>query len=151
MGQGFGQELTYLSLIGSEGRAHDAYLTVWLELGLGGLLLFLAAIYQFVRAGCFLYRDSRFQSHGALILALIFALGLDSLGLSTLYWEKLPTIALSLAVAVVGMCERNGPEIAVQEVRIQAREPFASAFVLIVSNEPPKSDFAAVRTERNYP
>jgi len=58
------------------------------------------------------------------ILALIFALGLDSLGLPTLYWEKLPTIALSLAMAVVGICERNGPEIAVQEVHIQAREPF---------------------------
>jgi O-antigen ligase len=124
VGQGFGQELAYLSLIGSEGRAHDAYLTVWLELGLGGLLLFLAAIYQFLRAGYFLYRDLRFQSHGALILALIFALGLDSLGLPTLYWEKLPTISLSLAMAVVGICERNGPEIAVQEVHIQAREPF---------------------------
>src|SRR4029077_17512821 len=51
LGQGFGQELNYLNLIGSEGRAHNAYLTVWLELGLGGLLLFLAAISQFVRAG----------------------------------------------------------------------------------------------------
>ena len=80
LGQGFGQELNYLTLIGSEGRAHNAYLTVWLELGLGGLLLFLAAIFQFVRAGCSLYGNPRFQLQGALILALIFALGLDSLG-----------------------------------------------------------------------
>jgi O-antigen ligase len=125
LGQGFGQEMTYLSLIGSEGRAHDAYLTVWLELGLGGLLLFLAAIFQFVRAGFFLYGNPRFQPQGALILALIFALALDSLGLSTLYWEKLPTIALSLAVAVVGMCERNDLEFAERENRILAYEPFA--------------------------
>ena len=125
LGHGFGQELPYLTLIGSEGRAHDAYLTVWLELGLGGLLLFLAAIFQFVRAGLFLYENPRFQFQGALILALTFALGLDSFGLPTLYWEKLPTIALSLALAVVGLCERNDPEVAVNEVGALACEPFA--------------------------
>jgi O-antigen ligase len=124
-GKGFGQEWTYLSLTGSEGRAHNAYLTVWLELGLGGLLLFLAAIFQFVRAGWSLYGNPRFQIHGALILALAAALGLDSFGLPTLYWEKLPTIALSLVVTVIGLCERNDMEIAVKEVRTLAREPFA--------------------------
>jgi O-antigen ligase len=124
-GQGFGQELMYLSQIGSEGRAHNAYLTVWLELGLGGLLLFLAAIFQFVRAGWFLHGNPQFQSQGALILALTFTLGLDSFGLSTLYWEKLPTIALSLAVAVVGLCERFDLPMAVKELRTLAREPFA--------------------------
>jgi len=125
LGQGFGQELNYLNLIGSEGRAHNAYLTVWLELGLGGLLLFLAAVFQFVRAGLILYGNPRFQMQGALILALIVALGLDSLALSTLYWEKLPTIALSLAIAVVGMCERNDPETAVNKIRTLACEPYA--------------------------
>jgi O-antigen ligase len=125
IGKGFGQELTYLTLIGSEGRAHNTYLAVWLELGLAGLLLFLVAVFQYVRAGLFLYGNPRFQSQGALILALIFALCLDSLGLSTLYWEKLPTIALALAVAVVGMCERNDLEFAIGENRIPAYEPFA--------------------------
>jgi O-antigen ligase len=124
-GQGFGQELNYMTLKGSEGRAHNTYLTVWLELGLGGLLLFLAAVFQFIRAGIFLYRSPRFQSEGALILALVFAMSLDSLGLATLYWEKLPTIALSLAIAVVGMCERNDPEFAVSENRISAYVPIA--------------------------
>jgi hypothetical protein len=94
-------------------------------LGLGGLLLFLAAFFQYVRAGLFLYGNPRFQSHGALILALTFALCLDSLGLSTLYWEKLPTIALALAIAVVGMCERDDLEFTVRENRISAFEPFA--------------------------
>ena len=124
-GHGFGQELIYLSRIGSEGRAHNTYLAVWLELGLGGLLLFLAAIFQFVRAGFFLYANPRFQFEGALLLALMFAMGLDSLGLSTLYWEKLPTIALSLAIAVVGMCERNDPEFVVRKNPISAYEPIA--------------------------
>jgi O-antigen ligase len=124
-GQGFGQEMGYLNRIGSEGRAHNAYLMVWLELGLGGLLLFLAPILQFVRTGFFLYRNSRFQLQGALILSMTFALCLDSLGMPTLYWEKLPTIALSLAVVVVGMCERNNLAIAVEEVRTQASESLA--------------------------
>jgi O-antigen ligase len=123
LGQGFGQELPYLTLIGSEGRAHDAYLAIWLELGVGGLLLFLAALFQFVRAGLFLFRNSRFRMHGALILALLFALSLDSLGLPTLYWEKLPTIALSLAIAVVGICERQRLEIANNEVGSRALQP----------------------------
>ena len=125
IGQGFGQELPYLTLIGSEGRAHDAYLAVWLELGLGGLLLLLAAVFQFVRAGLFLYGNPRFQMQGALILALTLTLCLDSLGLPTLYWEKLPTIALSIAVAAIGMCERNVPELAAKKVRWPAFQPIA--------------------------
>jgi O-antigen ligase len=107
LGQGFGQELAYMTLLGSEGRSHNAYLTVWMELGLGGLFLFLAGVFQYARAGFSLYRNARFQSLGALILALVFALGLDSLGLATLYWEKLPTIALSVAIAMVGISERG--------------------------------------------
>jgi O-antigen ligase len=125
IGQGFGQEGNYLSLVGSEGRAHDAYLTVWIELGLGGLLLFLATFFQFVRAGWFLYGIPQFKMQGALILALTFALGLDSLGFSVLYWEKLPTIALSLAVVVVGNCERSDLEFVVKEVRTSVFEPIA--------------------------
>ncbi len=125
IGQGFGQELPYLTLIGSEGRAHDAYLAVWLELGLGGLLLLLAAVFQFVRAGLFLYGNPRSQMYGALILALTLTLCLDSLGLPTLYWEKLPTIALSIAVAAVGMCERNVPELAAKKVPWPAYQPVA--------------------------
>jgi O-antigen ligase len=117
IGHGFGQELPYLMLIGSEGRAHDAYLAVWLELGLGGLLIFLIVIFQFVRAGFTLFRDIGSHEQGALILALIFTLCLDSIGLPTLYWEKLPTIALSLAITVVGLCERNVSELEMKEVQ----------------------------------
>jgi O-antigen ligase len=108
LGHGFGQEMPYLTLIGSEGRAHNAYLAVWLELGAGGLLLFLALIWQFFSAGWNLFESPTNRAQGGLILALILALCLDSAGLPTLYWEKLPTIALSLAVAVVGICERAG-------------------------------------------
>ena len=115
-GQGFGQELTYLTLLGSEGRAHNAYLAVWLELGLGGLILFLAAAFQFVRTGWSLYASPRFREFGALILALACALCLDSFGLPTLYWEKLPTIALALALAVTGLCERSDWQTAVDEL-----------------------------------
>jgi hypothetical protein len=90
---------------------------------LGGLLLFLATIFQFVRAGCHLYGKPPCQRHGALILAVTFALCLDSLGQPTLYWEKLPTIALSLAVAVAGICERNELETAVEPIHTFAHQP----------------------------
>jgi O-antigen ligase len=123
-GHGFGQELAYLTEIGSEGRAHDDILTVWVELGLGGLILFVITIAQFARAGWSLYKVPRFERHGALVLAVTLALCLDSLGLPTLYWEKLPTIALSLAAALVGVCEGNNLETAVEKVRAFSREPF---------------------------
>jgi O-antigen ligase len=125
LGHGFGQELPYLTLIGSEGRAHDAYLAVWLELGLGGLLLFLITIFQFARAGFVLFRSFGSQAQGALILALIFTLCLDSIGLPTLYWEKLPTIALALAIAVVGLCERNVSELEMKQMDWNTLESFA--------------------------
>lgn len=124
-GRGFGQELDYLTLLGSEGRAHNTYLSVWLELGAGGLLLFLAVLLQFARAGLALYRNPGFQSQGALILAMLFALSLDSFGLATLYWEKLPTIALALAIAVVGVCERNEFGAAAQENLVASPMPSA--------------------------
>jgi O-antigen ligase len=123
LGQGFGQELVYLTRIGSEGRAHDAYLAVWLELGVGGLLLFVGMIYQFIRTGWSLYETRRFQTQGALILSLTFALCVDSVGLPTLYWEKLPAIALSLAITVAGMCERDEPEMVASAIRARVTEP----------------------------
>jgi len=122
-GQGFGQEFAYLTQIGSEGVAHNDYLTVWLELGLGGLLLFVVTIFQFARSGWLLYGIPRFQEQGALIIAMTFTLCLDSLGLPTLYWEKLPTIALSLAAALVGLCEKNDLETVFDKVRAPARQP----------------------------
>jgi O-antigen ligase len=125
IGQGFGQELPYLLLIGSEGRAHDAYLAVWLELGMGGLLLFLTVIFQFVSSGLFLFKNSQFRSHGALILALILTLCLDSIALPTLYWEKLPTIALSVAFAVIGLSERVVPQEEIKEIQWNNLESFA--------------------------
>jgi O-antigen ligase len=107
LGHGFGQEWIYLSEIGSAGRAHNAYMTVWIEMGFGGLALMLAAIYQFASRAVSLYRDSEFQMYGALLLAWSVTVCLDSLGSVTLYWEKLPTIALSIGIALIGICERN--------------------------------------------
>jgi len=51
-------------------------------------------------------------------------LALDSLGLPTLYWEKLPTIALCIVVVVVGLCERSDSAVAEREIRAFARSPF---------------------------
>jgi O-antigen ligase len=121
LGHGFGQEWTYLRDIGSEGRAHNAYMTVWIEMGFGGLALLLAAIYQFVSRAVSLYRDSEFQMYGALLLAWSVAVCMESFGSVTLYWEKLPTITLSIGIAVIGFCERN-------RVRAAAQNTFAAQY-----------------------
>src|ERR1019366_4553327 len=123
LGQGFGQEWIYLSNQGSEGVAHNAYLSVWIELGIGGLALLLAVIYQFVSVGLSLYRRPQFQLCGALVLALMAAACLDSLALPTMYWEKLPTISLSIAAALAGICERKDLETVPQTVRALEMEP----------------------------
>jgi len=122
LGHGFGQEWTYLSGIGSEGRAHNAYMTVWIELGLGGLALLLAATYRFVSSAVSLYKDSEFQMCGALLLALSLTVCLDSFGSVTLYWEKLPTIALSIGIALIGICERDRLCVAAQNAYAPAYE-----------------------------
>jgi O-antigen ligase len=114
LGHGFGQEWAYLSAAGSAGRAHDAYLSAWIELGVGGIALMLGMIYQFVCVGLALYRQPRFQLCGALVLALTAAVFLDSFGLPTLYWEKLPTISLSISVAMIGICERKSVQTVAQ-------------------------------------
>jgi O-antigen ligase len=124
LGQGFGQEWIYLSSIGSEGRAHNAYLTAWIELGVGGLLLFLAVVYQIISSGLSLYRQPQFQSYGALLLALVFVICLDSFGLPTLYWEKLPTISISIGIALIGICERKVVATAPSEAYAEGLPPF---------------------------
>jgi O-antigen ligase len=107
LGYGFGREWTLLSELGSEGRAHNAYMSVWIEVGLGGLALLLAILFQYGLAALKLYRQAEFQAVGALLLAILVAMCVDSIALPTLYWEKLPTIALSMGVALIGVCERD--------------------------------------------
>ncbi|MBV9266495.1 MAG: O-antigen ligase family protein, partial [Acidobacteriaceae bacterium] len=105
-GYGFGQEWPVLSSIGSEGRAHNAYLSVWLEMGLGGLTLLCAVVAAYLRTAYLLIRRPETRDLGALMLALVVAICMDSFGLPTLYWEKLPTIALALSLALTGIGER---------------------------------------------
>lgn len=131
-GHGFGQELCYLTRIGSEGVSHNDYLTVWLELGFGGLLIFLFMIVQFMRIGWRLYATRPFRRQGALILATITALVLDSFVVPTLYWEKLPTIALAIIAALAGFCEAEDFESSVSETRAAAAsqaEELSSALI----------------------
>jgi O-antigen ligase len=128
LGQGFSQEAVNLSSAGNGGRSHNAYLSVWVELGLGGLALFLFVIYRLVSVGLSLYRNPHSQLCGALILALVLAACLDSLGLPTLYWEKLPVIALSIAVALAGICERNQSEAVTTDVRPLGMESVPQRF-----------------------
>jgi O-antigen ligase len=122
LGHGFGQEWIYLSGVGSQGRAHNAYMTVCIELGFGGLALLLFAIYRFISSGVSLCRNAAFHECGALLIAMIATVCIDSLASSTLYWEKLPTIALSVGIALIGICERNSVAAVAQNAPVAAYE-----------------------------
>jgi len=107
IGHGFGQEMRIESMLGSESRSHNTLLSVWMELGLVGVAIFFALLIEFISAGLSIYKWHPLRPYGALLLALIVALCIDSLAGLTLYWEKLPIIALSLGVSLLGCCERT--------------------------------------------
>jgi len=107
VGYGFGQELRVAAGIGRELRSHNSFLSVWIELGPTGVGILLALISEIVLAGLSIYKYHPLRSYGALLVALVVALGLDSLVGLTLYWEKLPIIALSVGVSLIGCCERT--------------------------------------------
>ena len=107
LGYGFGQELTVAAGLGRELRSHNTLLSVWIELGLTGVLILAAMVAEIVFAGLFICKRRSIRAYGFLLIALIVALCIDSLGSLTLYWEKLPMIALSLGVSLIGCCERT--------------------------------------------
>src|SRR5260370_8530070 len=97
-------------------------MTVCIELGFGGLALLLFGIYRFTSSGISLSKDSEFHACGALLIAMIATVCMDSLASSTLYWEKLPTIALSMGIALIGICERNSVAAVAQNTPAAAYE-----------------------------
>jgi len=107
IGYGFGREGLTLKELGGEGPAHNAYLSVWIELGLIGLAMLLTAVFQYVSVSLSLYKTPPFRPSGALLIALLLTVCIDSCALHTLYWEKLTTIALAIGMALIGICERQ--------------------------------------------
>jgi len=107
VGYGFGQEVRLFSMrLTTGGMAHNAFLSVLVEVGLLGLLLFILPlgylVYRFWR-----YTHGRFYDTRA-VICFGFLLGILvlSLSYSALYWQKSQMIILSLMVVYLGKVEK---------------------------------------------
>lgn len=108
IGHGFGQEVRLFGMrLSTGGMAHNAFLSVFVEGGLLGLLLFVLPL------GYLVYRLWRF-AHGRFydtraVFCFAFLLGISVLSLSqsALYWHKSQTLMLSLMVVYLGKVERS--------------------------------------------
>lgn len=107
IGHGFGQEIRLYKAEFGGGMAHNAFLSVCVEGGLMGLLLF---IWPLGHLGCCLWKFShgRFYDTRA-VLCFGFLLGILVLSItqSALYWHKSQMIIMSLMVVYLGKVEKS--------------------------------------------
>ena len=107
IGHGFGQEIRLYKAEFGGGMAQNAFLSVCVEGGLVGLLLF---TWPLAHLGCCLWKFShgRFYDTRA-VLCFGFLLGILVLNLSqsALYWHKSQMIIMSLMVVYLGEVEKS--------------------------------------------
>jgi len=107
-GSGFGQEgRMFNTILGKKRMAHNAFLSVLVEGGLLGLLLF---IWPLGHLGCRLWRfaHGRFYDTRAVIcFAFLLGILVLSLSQSALYWHKSQMLILSLMVVYLGEVEKS--------------------------------------------
>ncbi len=107
LGYGFGQELAVFEERFGRALAHNSFLSSWIELGIAGPLALTAVIWSFFWTGRKLLRWPGARDQAAAVMALMVALVVEALGNGSLYWDKQPAIALTLAIGVVGLAERR--------------------------------------------
>lgn len=108
IGHGFGQEVRLFSIrLSTGGMAHNAFLSVFVEGGLLGLLLFIwplgylaCRLWTFAHGKCY---DTR----AVVCFGFLLGIGVANLSQSTLYWHKSQTLMLSLMVVYLGRVERS--------------------------------------------
>jgi|GEM_PF-7072296 len=109
LGHGFGQEiLLYKEKLGS-GMAHNAFLSVWVECGFIGLLIFIFPFLYMIRKFLkFLQRSSHINNYdNRVIICLSFLIGLLILNLSqsASYWYKQQMLIFTMMVIYLGIFE----------------------------------------------
>lgn len=102
IGHGFGQELILFERVRGEGMCHNAFLSVGIEGGLLGLLLFILPLVTIIRYFWRRFRNRRHHDIAVVCLAFMAALIIMSMTQSVLYWYKSHTIALALIISVIG-------------------------------------------------
>jgi len=115
-GYGFGQEgRLFNTILGEKRMAHNAFLSVLVEGGLVGLLMF---TWPLAHLGRRLWRfaHGRFYDTRA-VLCLGFLLGILVLSItqSALYWHKSQTLILSLMLVYIGTVERSPSPVAITD------------------------------------
>ena len=108
IGHGFGQEVRLFGMrLSTGGMAHNVFLSVFVEGGLLGLLLF---IWPLGYLGCRLWRfaHGRFYDTRAVIcFAFLLGILVSNLSQSALYWHKSQMLILSLMVVYLGKVEKS--------------------------------------------
>lgn len=107
LGHGFGQEARLYQEINGQAMSHDAYLSVWIELGLVGLCLLLLLLFCYIRPAVRSLLAVRNNSGYALVLGLSAGLCVESIVGMGLYGEKFVTIGLALMCVALGVMERR--------------------------------------------
>lgn len=110
-GYGFGQELSLFKTVFGGGSSQNTFLSVCVEGGILGLLLF---AWPLVYMGRHLWKFShgRFYDIQA-VICFAFLIGFLVLGMtqSTLYWHKSQMLLLSLILVYIGRVEKRFPVI----------------------------------------
>jgi len=107
-GSGFGQEgRMFNTILGKKRMAHNAFLSVLVEGGLLGLLLF---IWPLGYLGCRLWRFTHgkfYDTRAVICFAFLLGILVLSLSQSALYWHKSQMLILSLMVVYLGEVEKS--------------------------------------------
>lgn len=108
-GYGFGQEIRSFEARIGRGMAHNAFLSVLVEGGFIGLFLFMWPIEYLVRRLWTFAHGSLYDIRAVICLSFLFAIIIQSLSQSALYWHKSPMLMLSLLSVYIGRIERSVP------------------------------------------
>ncbi len=106
IGYGFGQELNIFSKELGRGMAHNAFLSVFIEGGLLGLLLFIWPL-GYISSCLWKFAHGKFYNIRAVIcFGFLLGIIITNTTYSALYWQKSQMFILSIMVIYLGIVEQ---------------------------------------------
>ncbi|MHC4109880.1 MAG: O-antigen ligase family protein [Planctomycetota bacterium] len=115
IGHGFGQEIRLYKTEFGGGMAHNAFLSVCIEGGLVGLLLFTWPLAYLGRSFWRLTHGRFYDTRAVLCFGFLLGIIVLNLSQSALYWHKSQTLILSLMLVYIGTNERSQSTVAIAE------------------------------------
>jgi O-antigen ligase len=115
-GYGFGQEgRLFNTILGEKRMAHNAFLSVLVEGGLIGLLLFMWPLEYLARRFWAIAHGRLYDIRAVLSLSFLLGAIVLSLSQSALYWYKASMLMLSLLSVYLGRIERSLSSVTITE------------------------------------